>query len=123
MIAAIEQVHMTSYGRRMRSAALRLLTFIAVLLMPLGMQAAPAETHRQQSTAAMPMEHCPDGQSNTKGSGALHSCTMACSAALPAADLGPVAAEQPVRTPAEPWFAPALDGIELEIATPPPRLS
>lgn len=123
MIAAIEQAHISAYGRRMRSVALRLLTFIAVLLMPLGMQAAPAETHHQHSTATVPMEHCPDGQSNTKGSAALHSCTMACSAALPAADLGPVAAEQPVPTPAEPWFAPALAGIELEIATPPPRRS
>jgi hypothetical protein len=99
----------------------KLLAFVAVLLMPFGMSAAPAEAHHRHAAAAMPMEHCPDGQPKSEGSGVLHSCTMACSAALPAADCPPVAAQLVTRPPAEPRFVPPLAGIELEIATPPPR--
>jgi len=123
VIAVIEPLSFRAYEPRMRSVALRLLTFFAVLLMPFSMSPAPADTHHRDVSAAMQMEHCPEGQSKTDGSGALHSCTMACSAALPAADFAPAAVQQLVRTPTETWFAPALAGVEIEIDTPPPRRS
>jgi hypothetical protein len=122
VIAAIEPASAAAYDTRMRSIALRLLTFLAVLLMPFGMSTAPAESHHGHA-AAVPMEHCPDGQSRTDGSGLFHSCTMACSATLPAADYEPIDPQPLARTPAEPGFVPGLAGIELEIATPPPRSS
>ena len=123
MIGAIEPAPTAAYVSRMRSLALRLLSFLAVLLMPLGMQAAPAQAHDPHATSTMPMEHCPNGQSKSKGSGLIHSCTMACSAALPAADLPPVVTQLLTQPRAEPCFTQALTGIELEIATPPPRPS
>ena len=123
MIDAIEPVSASDYGRTMRSVALRLLTFLAILMMPLGMQPAPAAMHDQHSSAAMRMEHCPDGQSQSDRSAALHSCMMACSASLPAADLPAMAAPLALGGLVEASFVRALAGIELEIATPPPRLS
>jgi hypothetical protein len=99
----------------------KLLALLAVLLMPLGMQpavAAPARHH-----AALPMQHCPEQTPGHDVKGGLAECTMACSAALPAADL---ASEQPGLLPCVPTEAAAaavLHGRHPDPATPPPRLS
>src|SRR4029078_10167311 len=60
---------------------LRLLAFIAVLLIPLGM-AAPVQAHSGMDMATM--AHCPEkaGHHHSKGAGA--ECNMACAFGLPA---------------------------------------
>ena len=123
MIVAIEDRSARGYAARMRSLVIRLLALIAVLLMPFGMSAATAAPAHHEHAGAMPMGHCPDPVQSPAGKGALADCTMACASALPAADLASTDAPSALRSPVEPTFIPALSGIELEIATPPPRLS
>jgi hypothetical protein len=107
----------------MRSLELALLALVAVLLMPFGMSAANAAApdHQQMSAMASPMQHCPEPASSPRSKGVLADCAMACSAALPAGELA--MAVSLVHTPPllETSVLPALSGIELEIATPPPR--
>lgn len=99
----------------------RLLALLAVLLMPLGMQpaaAAPAQHH-----AAIPVQHCPEPAPGHDMKGGMVECTMACSAALPAADW-PL--EEPLRiasAPIEPTAVHVLYGLHLDPATPPPKHS
>lgn len=122
MNAAIEMGEKPVYRIRMRSALPRLLAILAVMLMPFGMAAAPAESiHHQQMAKAMPMEHCPEPASAPQSNGALAHCTMACAAALPAVD-SPVFVSHPVAQsiPHAPTMRTLL-GTEPEIATPPPR--
>lgn len=107
---------------RLMAFALRFVALIAVLLMPFGMSAAPAADHHQ-AMAGTSMPHCPEQQPSPQSKGFLGECTMACSAALPAADVAPMSSRPVARPSFEPRLAPALSSIELEIATPPPRLS
>jgi hypothetical protein len=103
--------------------AARLLVLLAVLLMPLGMATAAAPTEHAQAMAGMPMEHCPDQTPQHDMKGGLAACTMACSAALPAADLARSELEPLALVAVMPAPIVSLDGIEPETATPPPRLS
>lgn len=106
----------------MMALAFRLLAILAILTMPFGMAAAPAAAADEHHSAAMPMEHCPDGQDRQRDpGGSFAECAMPCSAALPAANLSPAVAITLPRAPAEPAFQIALSGILLEIATPPPK--
>lgn len=122
MKSAIETPAISSYSADMRSAFLRLLAFFAVLLMPFGMAPAPA-TSMQQHQTAMPMQHCPEPDSSHHSTGALADCTMACASALPATDLEMADAHPLSNFTPQPALMAALAGIELEIATPPPRRS
>ena len=106
----------------MATMVTRLILFVAVLLMPLGMTAAPAAAH-QSMAAEMPMGHCPDQQRGDDHKARIADCTMACAAALPAVE--------PVRD--DPSIEPSpqivavqphgLHGLHPETATPPPRIS
>jgi len=107
----------------MRSLVIRLIALVAVMVMPLGMSAAAEGSGVPELGAAMPMEHCPEGNQAPAGKAALADCAMACAAALPAADLAAIATPDVLPRLVEPAFILALVGIELEIATPPPRLS
>ena len=106
----------------MRATALKLLALLAVMLMPLGMAASPADAHHQPA-AAMPMEHCPEpAPAHDKKAGFVE-CTMACSAALPA-----VGSSIPMRplilcAPVEPRVSNRLRGLHPDTATPPPKRS
>jgi len=103
--------------------AARLFFLLAVLLMPLGMATAAAPAHHDQPAASMSMEHCPDRAPKHDMQGALDACTMACSAALPAADLSQsVTVPLPYVPVARAIFA-SLHGIHPDTATPPPKLS
>ena len=103
--------------------ACKLLVLFAVLLMPLGMSApAAAEAHRGHM-AAMGMQHCPEQSPAEKGRLGATECMMACSAALPAVDLRLVDSGVPAKMPVQPVAVHTLSGIELEIATPPPRFA
>jgi hypothetical protein len=98
---------------------LRLLTLIAVLLMPLEMAPAAATPHHGAG-AAMPIQHCPEQGSNHASVG-FGECMMACSAALPATE---PSYSEPIRiacAPSERPLARALIGLHPDIATPPPR--
>ena len=110
-----------AYARQVRRLIAQIVLMLSVLAMPLGMQAAaaPAQPH---STAAMPMGHCPGEQGQGAQSG-IAECTMICAAALPA-----VAPRQPravliVCEPPRTAGVQRLDGIEPDIATPPPKRS
>jgi hypothetical protein len=104
--------------------AWKLLGLIAALLMPLGMTAAPAAAAQHHGTAAsMPMEHCPDQDSKAGSKAGFAQCTMACSAALPATDLGTNQPMLIVCTPTQARAAHRLQGLHPETATPPPKLS
>jgi hypothetical protein len=99
----------------------KLLVLLAVLLMPLGM-AAPAAAN-QSASMSMPMQHCPEQTPKHDTKTAFGECTMACSAALPAADTvavkGPLISCVPVDCPA----VQRLSGLHPDPATPPPRRS
>jgi hypothetical protein len=99
----------------------QLLLFIAVLLAPLSMTAAPASSATHAMAPGVGTEHCPDQEDGGNGSGGIAECTMACAAALPALP-GPLPA--PFQTPVALEIAlPAapLSGLHPEIATPPPK--
>lgn len=103
------------------AALCRLVALIAVLVMPLGMPpaaAAPAQHH-----ATMPMQHCPDQAPGHDLKGGFAECTMACSAALPAADLPREERRWTSCAPAEAAAARILDGLHPDTATPPPKRS
>ena len=102
--------------------AWKLLTLVAVLLMPLGMAPATAAAHVHHQ-ASMPMPHCPDRQQQPSSKSGIAECTMACAAALPAVG---TASDRPLRIvcmPERPAAAHRLDDLHPEIATPPPRRS
>ena len=103
--------------------ACKLLVLFAVLLMPLGMSApAAAQAHRGHP-AAMGMQHCPEQSPVEKGKLGATECMMACSGALPAVYPQLIASEAPPKMAAQPSAIRTLHGIELEIATPPPRFA
>lgn len=101
--------------------AWKLLTLVAVLLMPLAMTAAPAAAPLHGQGASMPMQHCPEQGSKHESKGAFAECTMACASALPAVDreqepriayAALVMTEVPMK---------ALEGLQPDTATPPPK--
>jgi hypothetical protein len=100
----------------------KLLLLAAVLLMPLGMSPATASAHHA-APEAMPMGHCPDQGSNQQSKRGVPACTMACAAALPAAEL---ARSEPILIGSRPvGLRPEerLHGLHPETATPPPKHS
>ena len=100
---------------------LRILTLLAVLLMPLGMiGGGPAMATPHHGTAAT--GHCADmdEQQNKDVPGRKADCTIACAAILPViGDLGPQALALAAAAPLAP--PPATRGLSPEAATPPPR--
>lgn len=110
------------YEAAMASALLRLIAFVAVLLMPLGMGTAPAAAH-EMPVASMAMQHCPDQPASNDGKAGIAQCMMVCSAALPAADAPAAEPHVIVCLPEQPARADALRGLHPETATPPPRHS
>jgi len=98
---------------------LRLLTLVAVILMPAGM-VAPAEAH---GAMGMSIAHCPDQAPAHHPKPMFAECTMACAAALPALALSTVELPVTDRAPAQSAAPERLEGLHPETATPPPRLS
>jgi len=112
---------LSDYDGRMPLAA-KLLTLIAVLLMPFGMTAVPAAA-MQHHAASMPMQHCPEQAPKPAGKAGFVECTMACSAALPAMGIGRDQQVLIVCVPAEASAVKQLHGLHPETATPPPKRS
>ena len=101
--------------------AWKLLTLVAVLLMPFGMTASAAAAPHH--SAAMPIQHCPEQGSKQAGKAGFAQCTMACSAAFPAL---PAKQDRPLLILCEPVSEAAihqLRGLHPETATPPPKRS
>jgi hypothetical protein len=99
---------------------LRLLILLAMLITPLGMAPAAAT---QTVPSAMPMQHCPEQGPNHHSKTGFAECTMACSAALPAAERIAGAPLVVICVPVSAGVASPLHGIHPETATPPPRRS
>lgn len=111
------------YVALMTAALLRLLTLIALVLMPLGMTGAPAlaaPDHHGMMMMADP-GHCDERQDQDEAPARQQmDCTAACTA-LPATNEPDPA---PVLKPTAPRLigvAARFTGIEPEIATPPPK--
>lgn len=100
--------------------AWKLLTLIAVLLMPFGMTAAPA-AHAHQQSAPMAVGHCPDQMPDRHSAAGLHDCAMACSSALPAADTRQDDSIPITPVPTVAYLVHQLHGLHPETATPPPK--
>ena len=103
----------------------KLLLLIAVLLMPVGMSAAPASeasSAHDDGHSGMAMQHCPGESSQPDGGEAgIAACTMACAAALPAFDAPMASCAQLADLPAAARAIVALAGLNPEFADPPPR--
>ena len=111
------------YVERMMAALLRLLTLFALVLMPLGMTGAPAAASPIPASHSMASaSHCDEQGDQDQAPASRMDCTAMCTA-LPATDTPEPA---PVLKPTAPRaiaVAMPFDGIEPEIATPPPRLA
>ena len=109
----------------MRSLALKLLALLAYMAMPFTMSvamSAPAQAAPHHETV-MPMEgmeHCPGQTAPDIDHTAFIGCAMMC-AALPAAATREQGTILLVGAPLLPARVRAYSGIDLEIATPPPR--
>ena len=119
MNVLIETAPATAYCASMRSILLRLMALVAVLLLPLGM--APAAAHYEHSAASMTMQHCPDQGSKSVSKSGFAECTMACSAALAAADLPAEPLPPSFPVPVTATAVQILHGLHPDIATPPPK--
>ena len=105
------------------AALFRLLALVAVLLMPLAMQPAAAAPAPQQHQMSAPMEHCPEQAPDHDRQGGFADCTMACSAALPAAASAADRARVLICAPSEATAAHMLRGLHPDTVTPPPKRS
>ena len=113
----------SGYVQSMQKVIAKLTLLAAMLLMPLGMGAAPAAATAGVTHAAMPMQHCPEQAPTQKHQAGFAQCTMVCSAAVAAMDM---VVGQPLRivcAPQSDRVAERLHGIHPEAATPPPRHS
>ena len=108
------------------STLAKLLAILALVLTSFGMIAAPAAAaphHGVSAAMAMPMEHCPDEDGSGEGKGGVAECAMACSAALPAADLAQPSSLKMLCGPDRGPVASSLHGLHPDTATPPPKAS
>ena len=122
-MSVIAQKESGAYGARMIAALFRFITLLALVLMPFGMMGAPANAQPMPANHEMVQQgHC-DEQSDGEKAPAHSSQQMHCAmcAALPAAEPpSPSVGLRPI-TPRKIATVSPFNGIELEIATPPPR--
>ena len=122
-MSVIVQTASKPYGPRMTVALLRFVTLLALVLMPFGMISTPATAQPMPANHAMAQSgHCdeqPDSDKAPAHSPQQMHCAMC--AALPASEPPtPSAGLRPITPRKIATVAPFI-GIELEIATPPPR--
>ena len=111
-----------AYGRAMAAAALRLLTLIALVLMPVGMAGAPAMAQAAPVEHGMAMGHCDEMPGKEQAPPASKMDCAAMCTALPASfglETGPMLKPEAPRSIV---VSAPFDGVVPEIATPPPRL-
>lgn len=118
------RVRRSYFAALMPTSLLRLVTMIAMLLMPFGMAAAPAAVDGgHHASASMAAEHCPQAPDEQDAGGFVSGCAMPCSAALPAGDERRLDSQPIIGASLISWLSPAFSSVELEISTPPPKLS
>ncbi|MEO5973400.1 MAG: hypothetical protein ABIP91_08580 [Sphingomicrobium sp.] len=107
----------------MQSLLAKILTLVALALMPFGMVAAPAAAQpaQQHHGAAAAAAHCPEPASDERSTAdQAADCTMTCAAVVaPEPTAGPVPAVSPP-PPVRP-LAQRGSGLHSEAATPPPK--
>ena len=101
----------------MIAALMRMAALLALLAMPLGM-AVPAGAHAAPAAASEP-GHCGQEQGEPEAPAKASAHCTAC-AALPATSLAAAASTMP-KAPRTAAVIVQFDGIELDIATPPPK--
>jgi hypothetical protein len=110
----------SAYRQRVIAAFSRLLALLALVLMPVGMGAAPAAAHAPQVAAEA--GHCGDAQQGAPDAPPVPAadCTVGCAAVAAPAPAQAAATLLPKETPATALIA-AITGMEPDIATPPPK--
>ena len=122
-MSVIVQTASNPYGARMLATLFRFVTLLALVLMPFGMIGTPANAQPMPANHEMVQQgHCDEQRDGDKApahsSKQMH-CAMC--AALPATDPpSPSAGIRPM-TPRKIATVSPFNGIDLEIATPPPR--
>ena len=110
-----------SYVALMIAAFLRLLTLIALVLMPLGMTGAPvAASPMPASHAIASTNHCDEQGNQDKAPVSKMDCAAMCTA-LPATDTPEPASVLKPTAPRLIGVTAPFTSIILEIATPPPK--
>lgn len=110
------------YGAAMLPVFFRLLTLLALVLMPMGMASTPASAQPADHAAMAQAGHCSEQPDEDKAPAPeLMDCTAACTA-LPASAAPLLATPMKPQAPRAIAAAVPFAGIILEIATPPPRL-
>jgi hypothetical protein len=108
-----------NYRAVMIARVLRLLTLVALALMPFTMSAAPAKAHAMPQATAE--EHCGDHQQPASAPVLdMAQCMLMC-AALPASEPLSISPPDVPRAPRQLALDDPIIGIILDIATPPPR--
>ncbi|MEO8547377.1 MAG: hypothetical protein ABI422_03310 [Sphingomicrobium sp.] len=107
----------------MTVAISRLLTLLALVLMPFGMNAAMAAPPMDHSSMAM-AQHCGErsGQSGDMAAKHAADCTVACSALL-ATETAVAEPALAMRLPPAQPLMEIVTGFQPDIATPPPKFS
>ena len=106
----------------MAAAIIRFLALVALMLMPLGMSAAPAMAQTVPAPHAMaPAGHCDEQPEPNKAPEPQLGCTAMCTA-IPAAEAPALAPMIKPVAPRSVSIVVPFSGFEPEIATPPPRL-
>ena len=117
MISVIAAKGSPAYVARMPAAFLRLVTLIALALMPFGMTNAPAMAASVSGSAS---GHCDEhqGPADAPAKMDMHCATCAALPAVAAAEVAELRPQGPILISA----ARALSDTQPEIATPPPKL-
>ena len=122
-MSVIVQTAASHYGAGMIAVMLRLLTLLALVLMPFGMASTPAVAQPMPASHAMAQSaHC--NQRSDRDKSPVHSsqemhCAMC--AALPASAPPTAGAELRPTAPRIIAAVSPFNGIQLETATPPPK--
>ena len=122
-MSVIVQTASKPYGAGMIAALFRFVTLLALVLMPFGMIGTPANAQSMPANHEMVQQgHC-DEQSDRDKAPVHSSQQMHCAmcAALPASEPPSPSADFRPATPRTIATVSPFYGIELEIATPPPR--
>lgn len=121
LISVIVPTASGHYLARMAAAVIRLLTLLALVLMPLGMAGAPAMAHAMPAQYSMASTgHCDEQPGQDRAPASKMDCAAMCTA-LPATDAPAPASVLKPTAPRTDGVVALFEGREPEIATPPPR--
>ena len=120
MEAVIAQQASRSYVAGMTAASLRLLTLLALVLMPFGMSAPVAASPMPTSHDMTMVGHCNGQHGEDETPVSKMDCTAMCAALLATDAPAPTSILRP-KAPRTIAIATPFVGVVPEIATPPPK--